>query len=215
MFTGIIEEVGRILALDHAGTGARIGIGARIVPQDIKKGDSVAVNGVCLTVVEFGRDRFGCDLSTETLERSTLGRLGANSAVNLERALAADSRLGGHFVLGHVDGIGIINGIQPSGEGVRLAVGFGGEIARYLVFKGSVAVDGISLTVASLAERSFEIAVIPHTLAETNLKFLKPGDAVNLETDVLGKHVERLLRAGDYRNPASVWNEDYLRGQGY
>ncbi len=215
LFTGIIEEVGRVHEIRAGTCGARVSIQARTIMPGLKPGDSIAVNGVCLTAVEISAELFSCDLSSETLERSTLGRLVRGTAINLERALAANSRLGGHFVLGHVDGVGSVSSLQPSGEGLMLTVSFPAPLFRYLVFKGSIAVDGISLTIATLTETTFGVAVIPHTLNATNLGILRHGDAVNLETDVLGKYVERLLTTGEIQASSPVWNESYLRDQGY
>ncbi len=196
MFTGIIEEVGSVRELRSGTAGARISIGCLLIPADLKIGDSVAVNGVCLTVVHVGSDVFSCDLSLETLSRSSLSRVRPSSAVNLERALPVGGRLGGHFVLGHVDGMGTLASSAPSGDGWLMEFSFPGELERYLVHKGSVAVDGISLTLAWLGEKSFKVAVIPHTFKATNLRHLKPGSPVNLEVDILGRYFERFIRLG-------------------
>lgn len=194
MFTGIIEELGRIAAReDHAG-GARITVSATVVTADAKEGDSIAVNGVCLTALEITPNSFSADLSKETLDRSTLGALQVGSRVNLERAVTPSTRLGGHIVQGHVDARGnFISAIQ-NGDFWTVRIGFPPEISRYLVYKGSVSVEGISLTIANLGLDYFEIAVIPKTWEVTNLSVLEPGDAVNLEADIIAKYVERMMQ---------------------
>ena len=196
MFTGIIEELGRVRALERRGEGGRMTVEARVVTEGTGEGDSIAVNGVCLTALEVRRDSFAADGSRETLQRSTLGILRAGSAVNLERAMTPSTRLGGHIVQGHVDGRGRFLSAEEHGGSWTVRIGYPPELARYLVFKGSVAVEGISLTVAALAEDHFEVAVIPKTWVVTNLSTLRPGDAVNLEADIIAKYVERILSVG-------------------
>ena len=196
MFTGIIEELGRVRSLEQRGEGVRIRVDARIVTEGTREGDSIAVNGVCLTALEVRADSFAADGSRETLERSTLGALRAGSAVNLERAVTPQTRLGGHIVQGHVDGRGRFLAAEAHGGSWTLRVAYPPELARYLVFKGSVAVEGISLTVAGLTAEYFEIAIIPKTWAATNLSTLRAGDAVNLEADIIAKYVERILTVG-------------------
>ncbi len=193
MFTGIIEELGRIREVEKRGEDARIIIEARTVTADSAEGDSISVNGVCLTALEVQPDSFAADVSKETLLRSTLGSLRAGSAVNLERAVTPATRLGGHIVQGHVDARGKFLGFESHGESWTFRIAYPKEIARYLVFKGSVAVEGISLTIANLTDEYFEIAVIPKTWEATNFSQLKPGDEVNLEVDVIAKYVERIL----------------------
>jgi riboflavin synthase len=195
MFTGIIEELGRVRAVERRGEGVRVRVEARVVTEGTREGDSVAVNGVCLTALEVTGHGFSADGSRETLQRSTLGRLRAGSAVNLERAVTPQTRLGGHIVQGHVDARGRFLSAEEHGGSWTVRIAHPPEIARYLVFKGSVAVEGISLTVAALAPDHFEIAVIPKTWAVTNLSALRPGDEVNLEADIIAKYVERLLSA--------------------
>ncbi len=202
MFTGIIEELGRVRSLERRGEGVRMTVEARVVTEGTGEGDSVAVNGVCLTALDVRRDSFAADGSRETLERSTLGALRAGSAVNLERAVTPSTRLGGHIVQGHVDARGRFLSAEEHGGSWTVRIGHPPELARYLVFKGSVAVEGISLTVAALAEEHFEVAVIPKTWAVTNLSRLRPGDAVNLEADIIAKYVERILSAGAGRGEA-------------
>jgi len=197
MFTGIIEELGSVRAIEERGENARIVIAAQIVTEGTNHGDSISVNGVCLTALDLQPDSFAADVSRETLLRSTLGRLRPGTPVNLERAVTPATRLGGHIVQGHVDARGQLAGIEDHGESWTVRINFPKEIARYLVFKGSVAVEGISLTIAALTDDYFEIAVIPKTWEVTNLSHLKPGDDVNIEVDVLGKYIERLLNRAD------------------
>jgi riboflavin synthase len=193
MFTGIIEELGRVRDIEPRGEDARIVIEAYTVTADTNEGDSIAVNGVCLTALDVTRHSFAADCSRETLERSTLGRLRPCTPVNLERAVTPATRLGGHIVQGHVDARGeFVSSLDHGGSWtVRLA--YPRETAPYLVFKGSVAVEGISLTIAGLTDQFFEVAIIPKTWELTNLSQLKPGDPVNLEVDIIAKYVERIL----------------------
>ena len=193
MFTGIIEELGRVREVEKRGDDARIVIEAHTVTEGSDNGDSISVNGVCLTALDVRPDSFAADVSKETLMRSTLGSLNAGSPVNLERAVTPATRLGGHIVQGHVDARGQFLGSESHGESWTFRIAYPREIARYLVFKGSVAVEGISLTIAALTDDYFEIAVIPKTLEVTNFSQLKPGTEVNLEVDVIAKYVERIL----------------------
>jgi riboflavin synthase len=193
MFTGIIEELGRVRSIERRGEGVRIVIEAATVTEGSHDGDSISVNGVCLTALEVRNDSFAADGSRETLDRSTLGRLRSGSVVNLERAVTPSTRLGGHIVQGHVDARGKFLNVADHGGSWTVQVGYPTEIARYLVFKGSVAVEGISLTIAALTEQYFEIAVIPKTWDVTNLSHLRTGDEVNLEADVIAKYVERIM----------------------
>src|SRR6185295_3047831 len=193
MFTGIIEELGRVREVEQRGEDARIVIEARTVTEDSHNGDSIAVNGVCLTALDVKPGSFVADVSKETLFRSTLGSLKQGSPVNLERAVTPATRLGGHIVQGHVDARGEFLGSEDHGESWTFRFGYPKEIGRYLVFKGSVTVEGISLTIANLTDEYFEIAVIPKTFEVTNFSQLQPGDAVNLEVDVIAKYVERIL----------------------
>lgn len=193
MFTGIIEELGTIRRITSARDGARLEVSARTVLTDARLGDSISVNGVCLTIVDKSSDWFAADVSAETLRRTSLKQAKAGSRVNLERAMAATSRFGGHIVQGHVDGTGEFLEARASGDGWVVRVGFPAELARYIVEKGSISVDGISLTVAALGNTWFEIAVIPHTWKMTNLGSLERGAAVNLEVDIIAKYVERMM----------------------
>lgn len=193
MFTGLIEELGTIESLsEHAG-GVRIVIAASIVTTDLADGDSIAVNGVCLTALDTSEATFAADMSPETLDRTTLGRLAPGSRVNLERAVTPATRLGGHIVQGHVDGRGTFISAVAEGDFWTVKICFPTDLARYLVPKGSVSVEGISLTIASLDETSFDIAIIPKTWQMTNLSTLNPNDDVNLEVDVIAKYVERMI----------------------
>ena len=202
MFTGIIEELGRVRAIEKRGEDARIIIAARIVTTDSKNGDSISVNGVCLTALDVKPDSFAADVSKETLFRSTLGRLQIDSPVNLERAVTPATRLGGHIVQGHVDATGKFLGSKNQSDSWTFRFAYPKAIAQYLVFKGSVAVDGISLTIANLTKDYFEIAVIPKTLELTNFSQFQPGDEVNLEADVIAKYVERMLGGREIARPA-------------
>lgn len=193
MFTGIVEEMGTIREIRKNRESAVVFVKAVKILEDLKIGDSVAVNGVCLTVAEFFPGGFGADVMHETLNRSTLGSLQPGSRVNLERAMAADGRFGGHIVAGHVDGKGIIRKIEKDDNALWYTIAADMGILRYIVEKGSVAIDGISLTVAAVSRDSFQVSVIPHTARETVLQERKPGDEVNLENDVIGKYVERFL----------------------
>jgi riboflavin synthase len=193
LFTGIIEELGRVRSIQSNGENARIVIEARTVTEGTNHGDSIAVNGVCLTALDITADSFAADVSKETLERSTLGRLRTGAPVNLERAVTPATRLGGHIVQGHVDARGRFLEAIDHGGSWTVRIGYPREVAPYLVFKGSVSVEGISLTIAALADDHFDIAVIPKTWEVTNFSHLQPGDEVNLEADVIAKYVERIL----------------------
>ncbi|MFQ3582821.1 MAG: riboflavin synthase [Chloracidobacterium sp.] len=215
MFTGIIEEVGRLERLDRRSTGGALTVGAQVVLENTKLGDSIAVNGVCLTVTALTARSFTVDVSEETLRVSNLAERKTGDDVNLERALAVGARLGGHIVQGHVDAVGHFLARRPLGNAVTMRFGFPPDIGRYLVRKGSIAVDGVSLTVATLGEDWFEVAVIPATLNWTTLPKLKPGAAVNLEADVLAKYVERLLQAPSPSAATPPLTAERLRALGY
>ena len=214
MFTGIIEEIGVVEAIESRQAGARLRLRAPLVGSDLAEGDSVAVSGVCLTAVELRPTSFAADVSPETLRRSTLGGLRQGSAVNLERALKPTSRMGGHIVQGHVDGAGTIESIElTGGEGWWLSVRVPDELDRYFVFKGSIAIDGISLTLAEVERGRVAVAVIPHTYENTTLKSRRAGDAVNIETDVLAKYVEKMLKTIDMKGERLTVQR--LREQGW
>ena len=192
MFTGIVEEVGRVTSSGSLRVEIACGLG-----PELGIGDSIAVNGVCLTVTDLPPGRFAAELSEETLSRTSLGVLGAGSPVNLERPVPAGGRLGGHVVQGHVDGTGAVRSLEALQGSVVMWIEPPGGLQRYLVEKGSVAVDGVSLTVAGLQDGAFSVALIPHTLAATTLSGKVPGDIVNLEVDILAKYVESLLKRGE------------------
>jgi riboflavin synthase len=216
MFTGIIEELGRVRSIERRGEGARVVIEARTVTEGSRDGDSIAVNGVCLTALDVRQDSFAADGSRETLDRSTIGRLRPGSPVNLERAVTPSTRLGGHIVQGHVDARGRFLSATDHGGSWTVRIAYPPEIARYLVFKGSVSVEGISLTIAGLADDYFEVAIIPKTWEVTNLSHLRPNDEVNLEADVIAKYVERMLSfATDAKHPAPSLTIEKLGELGY
>lgn len=193
MFTGIVRERGRVVSVEAAADGARLRLSAPRIAAEAGVGDSVAVNGCCLTAVSVGDGELVFDAVPETLRRTTLARLAAGDEVNLEPAVRAGEPLGGHYVQGHVDGIGRVLSSEREGEGRRVRIATPPEILRYCAEKGSIAVDGVSLTVAGVEDGALAVALVPHTLAATTLGALEPGDEVNLEADVLAKYVERLL----------------------
>ena len=193
MFTGIIETVGTVTAVSNTDLGRRLTVACPSIMDGVKVGDSIAVNGTCLTATEINADGFVTEAIAETLEKTSTGALVAGGRVNLERPMQANGRFDGHIVQGHVDGTAEIQRIDPEGDGVRITISLPDHLSRYLVAKGSVTVDGISLTIADLDDQSFQIALIPHTLSETVMGVRKPGDTVNLEVDVIAKYVERLL----------------------
>ena len=194
MFTGLVGDLGRISALERSGDGALITVESALAGE-LREGDSVAINGVCLTAVRVAQDRFSAQVMNETLQRSSLRQLGADAVVNIELPLRAADRLGGHVVQGHVDGLGSVIAIEQDGFSRRVVIEAPGELMRYVVWKGSVAVDGVSLTVAEVNGSAFTVALIPETLARTNLGRVQRGTAVNLEVDVLAKYVEKLVGA--------------------
>jgi riboflavin synthase len=208
-------EVGRVRRIDRRADGAYLVIEAERVLEGTRIGDSISIDGVDLTVIEMGSDFFSADASLETLKRSTLGDKRVGRKVNLERALAVGERLGGHMVQGHVDGTAELVSVTPEGNAYRMRFRFPAEAGRYIAMKGSITVDGISLTVAGLGADWFEVAIIPHTWRETTLGVLKSGDRVNIEVDVLAKYVERLLGQGEERAGASKLTLEYLTGRGY
>jgi riboflavin synthase len=193
MFTGIIEEMGTVKALRREAGAARLSLSAATVLDGTALGDSICVNGVCLTVVEMGRSEFSADVAVETLRVTNLGELKAGARVNLERALQLSARIGGHLVSGHVDGVGRLREKRDEGNGWRIFFDAPETVLRYVIKKGSIAIDGISLTVADVDRAGFSIAMIPHTARLTTLGFKTAGDSVNLEADIIGKYVERLL----------------------
>jgi riboflavin synthase len=217
VFTGIIEEVGVIKELRFLSEGAAIMVAAKEIAAGLKIGDSISVNGVCLTATHVAADHFLSDISAETLRRSSFKQAKQGTRVNLERSLMIGDRLGGHFVLGHVDGVGRLVAKTTSGEGFEMSFDFPGELERYLVHKGSIALNGISLTISSLDSKSFSVSVIPHTFRSTNLNQLTLGDPANLEVDVLGRYFDRFFQLGREQNgkAGSRLTVEYLKNQGF
>ena len=213
MFTGIIEEIGVVNEVRRTSQGAVLNVSASEVLVDSKVGDSVAIDGVCLTMTQADSTKFMADISAETLRRTTLGDRSRGDRVNLERSLQLNSRLGGHIVLGHVDDVGAISGWRDEGDSSMMRVSASPDVMRYVVFKGSICVDGISLTIANLFESEFEIALIPHTKQVTTIGKRRAGDRVNIEVDLLGRYVERLL-GEQSQSPRSV-NLAYLKSHGF
>jgi riboflavin synthase len=194
MFTGLIEDLGVIAAFEAHSTGARLRVNSPLIVSDAKAGDSICVNGVCLTALDIDSTGFSADLAPETLNRTNLSRLAVGSRVNLERSLAAGARLGGHILQGHVDGVGELLELRELGDNnwwIRVLLPE--ELERYVVFKGSIAIDGISLTLAEVQGREVSVTIIPHTYSHTNLQYRHPGDPVNIETDVIAKYVEKMM----------------------
>ena len=216
MFSGIVEEMGVVKSLVPGLAGARLSILAGIVLKDLQLGESVSVSGACLTAAEVGEADFAVDVSVETLDVTTLGTLTAGAAVNLERALKLNDRLGGHLVTGHVDGTGILRERTQEGNTLLLTLEVPGPILRYCIPKGSITVDGVSLTINSVSENGVSVAIIPHTAEVTTLGLKQPGDAVNLESDLIGKYVERLLQNSGQlpEKAAPVIDRDYLQKRG-
>lgn len=206
MFTGIIEEIGTINAVQKGAKSVRLTIKADVIFDDMKLGDSIAVNGVCVTVTDFNPNTFSADVMNETLSRSGLGQLSVGSRVNLERAMQASGRFGGHIVSGHIDGTGEIIRKERDDNAVWLTVTAPKELMNYIVEKGSVTIDGVSLTVARSAEQYFAVSIIPHTGKATILLDKKPGDTVNVEIDIIGKYIERFLSA----QPANNMNKSKI-----
>ena len=215
MFTGLIEEVGTLRAVRRGAHSAVLSIGAETVLSGLKTGDSVAVNGVCLTVTAQDSGGFTADVMHETLNRSSLGALAPGSPVNLERAMAADSRFGGHIVSGHIDGTGAITQVRRDDNALWYTVEASPALLRYIVEKGSIAIDGISLTVARVETDRFAVSVIPHTAAVTLLGQRRTGDRVNLESDLVGKYVERLLRPAPEEKGQSRLTMEFLTQHGF
>ena len=210
MFTGIIEEVGKIKNI-QGGTNYKLTIAASKILEDIHLGDSIAVNGICLTAISWDNDSFTVDVMRETLERTSLHRLRAGSFVNLERALAANGRFGGHIVSGHIDGTGEIINIRRDANAVWYKIKTSEKIMEFIIEKGSIAIDGISLTVAKVDRSAFYVSVIPHTLENTILLSKKPGDIVNLENDIVGKYIKSFTD----KNSNSPLCESFLKSNGF
>jgi riboflavin synthase len=200
MFTGIVRERGRIVSVEGSGEGLTLSVEAPATAARLAIGDSISIDGVCLTVVEVADGRVALHTVPETLARSTLGALAAGDEVNVEPPLRVGEPLGGHYVQGHVDAIGRVRSVEPEGDGIRIIVEAPSDLLRYCVEKGSIAVDGVSLTIADLEPDAFTVALVPHTLQATTLAALAPGEGVNLEVDVLAKYVERLLETRGLRS---------------
>ena len=215
MFTGIIEEIGTVTAARRGAQSSSLSIAGKVIFDDLRMGDSVAVNGVCLTVTGFGSGLFTADVMHETLNRSSLGELKNGSRVNLERAMSADGRFGGHMVSGHIDGTGRIARIRKDDNAVWYTVSASEHLLRYIIEKGSIAMDGISLTVAAVSGSSFSVSVIPHTAACTTLSKRTAGDTVNLETDMVGKYIEKLLTPQGAQKTNSSITPEFLAKCGY
>lgn len=197
MFTGIVEDVGEVLSVEKKPKDFVLRIGTNKIPAaELSPGESVAANGVCLTVVAAGKEGFSVEASHETLSRTSLSGVRPGSALNLERSLRAGDRMGGHIVTGHVDGVAVVDSLEPVGESVVFSFLLSRELSRYVVEKGSIGVDGVSLTVNSVRDAGFDVNIIPHTLKETTFSRLREGSEVNVECDIIGKYVEKMLSAG-------------------
>ncbi|HXW91800.1 MAG TPA: riboflavin synthase [Terriglobales bacterium] len=214
MFTGIIEEVGRVIQIRHAGGNRRLTVSAPHLARQLKKGYSMAVSGVCLTAVEIASQSVSFDLAEETWNRTSFSRIKQGARVNLELPMRADGRFGGHLVQGHVDGTGRFLALEliPNTDNYWLRIEIPGELARYVIFKGSLSIEGISLTVAEVLGTQVTVAIIPHTLQMTNLQSLRPGDPVNLEVDMIAKYVERMIRRESENGSITL---DRLMRQGF
>lgn len=218
MFTGIVEEIGEIRNIKRGAKSVRLTIKGSVVLQDARLGDSIAVNGVCLTVTDMdtSAQTFSADVMAESMRRTALGTLTVGSRVNLERAMAANGRFGGHIVSGHIDGTGTIREMKREDNAVWVTVEADAGILRYIIEKGSIAIDGISLTVAYVDDTCFKVSIIPHTASETTLLTKKAGDLVNLENDVIGKYVEKLMHRADVpEKTGSRLDADFLMQHGY
>ena len=215
MFTGLIEEIGEIKSIQKGAKSARITVNAAKIMSGLKLGDSVSTNGVCLTVTEFNKNSFSVDVMAETIRSSNLGKLKQGSCVNLERALRASDRLGGHIVSGHIDGIGTIVDLSIEENATWVSVETSRDILKYIVHKGSIAIDGISLTVAYVDENIFKVSIIPHTKGETTLVTKKIGDEVNLESDMMAKYIEKLLKYGEEPKEKKSIGMGFLEENGF
>lgn len=216
MFTGLVEGLGTIVRINPYGRDKRIFVKPDFDPGEITSGESISVDGACLTVVDWDGSIFTADVSLETLSRTTLGDKKPGDKVNLERALRLGDRLGGHIVMGHVDAVGVVAERREEGRSIRFVFRIPGDLSRYVVEKGSITINGVSLTVNSCRGSSFEVNIIPHTAGITNLGLLKVGDRVNIEVDIIGKYVEKLLRGWNLKiSPAGRINEDFLKEHGF
>ena len=213
MFTGIIEEIGTIKSVKRGPVSATLVVNASLVLKDLKVGDSINTNGTCLTVTGFGNDFFNTDVMAETMRKTNLNELKPGSVVNLERAMQAGGRFGGHMVSGHIDGTGHISNFSKEGIATWVTIEAGEEILRYIIYKGSVAIDGISLTVAEANEKGFQVSLIPHTSMETTLLKKKQGDSVNIECDMMAKYIEKFINQKQ-QNRSKI-NMNFLSEHGY
>lgn len=216
MFSGIVEEMGAVQAIEKGLAGAKISILASAILDDLHVGDSVSVSGACLTATKIEDQSFFVDVSTETMNCTNLGTIAVGTPLNLERAMKLNARMGGHLVTGHIDGIGTLRAREQDGNAIYLTVEASEDIMRYCVPKGSITIDGISLTINSVTAHSFSVAIIPHTAKVTTIGLKQVGDAVNLESDLIGKYVERLLQTNGTLPPSSapVIDKDYLQKRG-
>ena len=215
MFTGIIEETGKVINIQKSSESCRIQISASKVLENTNIGDSIAVNGVCLTVTDMTKSSFSADVMAETVRRTSLAELKSGGRVNLERAMSAEGRFGGHIVSGHIDGTGIISDFKKEDNAVWITISADSSILKYIVEKGSVAIDGVSLTVAEITDKFFRVSIIPHTQSETTLISKKIGSKVNLECDIIGKYVEKLLFYGDKSDKKNGMTMDFLYENGF
>ncbi|RMH31514.1 MAG: riboflavin synthase [Nitrospirae bacterium] len=216
MFSGIVEEMGAIKSVEKGLAGARMSILASKVLEDLAIGESISVSGICLTVIDLGEQEFSVDVSSETLKKTTLEKAAPGTPVNLERAMRLNERIGGHLVTGHVDGIGMIRRREQDGNAIHITIEAQEDLLRYCVQKGSITVDGISLTINTVSDKSFTVTIIPHTAKATTMGVKQIGDLVNLETDLVGKYVERLLQSSGQVAvaPAPVIDREYLQRRG-
>ena len=215
MFTGIIEETGKVINIKKLSESCRIQIAASKVLENTVIGDSIAVNGVCLTVTDMTKSSFSADVMAETVRRTALAELKSESRVNLERAMSAEGRFGGHIVSGHIDGTGVIENFKNEDNAIWITISADSSILKYIVEKGSVAIDGVSLTVAEVTDKFFRVSLIPHTQSETTLIYKKTGNKVNLECDIIGKYVEKLLFYRDMPTQKKNITMDFLYENGF
>lgn len=215
MFTGIIEEIGIVKEFSKSSNSALIKVECKNIPKDIKIGDSISIDGVCQTVTEFSSNSFSAQVSLETLNVTTFSKLKSGDKVNLEKALTLGSRLGGHIVTGHIDGLGKVKSVQKLNDFYNIKFETEKSLEKYIAKKGSIAINGISLTIADVFANQFMTAVIPHTFDNTNLKELKTGDFVNVETDILSKYVEKILSTNNNISCSSKINESFLKENGF
>ncbi len=215
MFTGLIEEVGTIKSITKGDFSSKITVQAEKIFDGLKIGDSISTNGVCLTVTKFDKSSFDMDVMPETMRKSNLNNLKKGDKVNLERALRVGDRLGGHLVSGHIDGVGIVDGMKEEDNAIWVKINASEEVLKYIILKGSIAIDGISLTVAYIDNETFKVSIIPHTKTATTLINKKVGDVVNIECDSIGKYVEKILFSKNQEQPREFMNMDFLRENGF